>query len=532
MTMQITYGQIREAVLKAKNEKTAIMRDWDFYRNQVGREPYFPRPKDETDKHYQDRLKISVAWCGAMVNRTASYFRKAPIEIKFSVKGNDDDPLAKQAEELWAEIAGYNNYEAFMVDVARDAGVGGNAYTKARTAMFDDESGQPLKTLEYDGRVFIDRLSEVFVFRIDFNGTMLFVEAWEKAGSQAQLLSDQPVDGKYERIEVILPASFDPIEGKKKTEASWVIWEKRSDGEPKLIYGPETIPFALPIQRFANLVSRPKSEDGISDIEWAIPLVSMINHTLSGAARAIQYHGEPKTKFTGVDDVADVKWGTDNALYLPADADADFLTWDQNISGAKTLYGDALDIIASISAIPRHMMKDLGNAGVVPSGAALKIMYEGMNQVCSLKEAGFKEAEEQMIKGALSQLAFYNNKAGLFDNLSVDIKYNPDRTPRDVDAEFLADQKKLLTKYLNLVDIVMKYEPSVKTREDAIAYLKLRAEENKQLQALGVINAPVTNVWGDQTGDQGGAPAPEPGPIRKRQDQTPPNDQMNKGAAS
>ena len=226
--MAATYDDIRKQVLDMKASRDAIMKRWDFYRNDVSREPYFPRLKDETEQHYKDRLKIVVGWCGSMANRVASYFRKGPIKVTFMVEGKEENALAQEASDLWAAVSDTNNYETFMIDVARDAGVGGNAYTKERFVFFDNETGEELKTGDYRGRVLIDRVNETFVYRVRLGDVNAFVEAWLRTPTGTKLLEQQKPDARkqdeFEYIELILPPYYDPLIGSIKTKANWTIW--------------------------------------------------------------------------------------------------------------------------------------------------------------------------------------------------------------------------------------------------------------------------------------------------------------------
>lgn len=500
--IELDYRSIRKAVIDRKATRLPIQRRWDFARNDVARPPYFPYLYKETAEHYRDRLKIPVGWCGSIANKIASYFRKEPIAVHFLVDEKAEGPLVDEASELWSAMAAQNSYLAFMIDVTRDAGVGGNAYTKERFAFYDEETGEELRTGKLRGRIFIDRANEVYVYRMAIGGFPAFVEAWMTLDGVTQLLEEYSGSGdKTEYIELIMPARYDARTGQRIVPSRHMIWR---DG--KTVWGPAEIKHALPIQRFANLVSRPESEDGVSDIESAIPINNMINHIFSGASRAVQYHGEPKLTASGVEDIADIKWGTDNLVGLPAGADGkpatlSFLTWDQNIAGAQALYKDAADIMMAIAGVPKHMMQDLEGAGHVPSGVALRIVYEALNQVCTLKEAGFKGAEQKMIKASLDQLAFYNGQPGKFRGLQVEVFYNPNRTPADAAAEFAADTQKLLQNYLNLVDLVIKYEAGIETREQAMEWLRVRADEKKKLKKLGLIAS--TFHWEDIQSDAG-----------------------------
>lgn len=504
--MERTYEDIRKAIIAMKQTRGPILKRWDFYRGDVDRPPYFPRLKEENDEHYRDRLKIVVGWCGWVANRIAGYFRKEPIKQVFTVDGNEDDPLAQEAADLWAAIADYNGFNTFMIDLSRDAGVGGNGYTKQRFVFFDQETGRELRTGDMKGRVLIDRVNESFIYRVPLGKSMGFVEAWLRRDGAVGLLEEYDSGGmeRFEFISLIAPPWHDPITGKLTEKSTYSIWQDKA-----AIYGPVEIKHALPMQRFANLVSRPESENGISDIEWIIPLNHMINHIFTGAARSVQYHGEPKVTFEGADEDSDIKWGVDQALYLPMNAagqpvKAGFLTWDQNIAGAKAIYTDAGDMISSLAGTPKHMMGDIGAAGAVVSGVALRIMYESLNQVCTLKEAGFKAAEEKLIMACLSQLAYYNGTPGKFDSVQAQVQYNPDRTPRDNDIEFQNDAKKLVTGFWNLVDMVMKYEPDIGTREQAIELLAKKAKEKKLLQEMGLIGSAFQWQDGENPGDEPG----------------------------
>ena len=504
MAQELDYKSIRRSIIDRKATRVPIQKRWDFARNDVMRPPYFPYQFKETPEHYRDRLKIGVPWCGSLAGKIASYFRKEPITTHFLVGGKSEGPLVDEADELWAATAALNTWLPFMTDVARDAGVGGNGYTKERFALYDAETGEQLKTGSLNGRVFIDRVNEVYVYRIPIDGVVSYVVAWMSVNGAIGLLEEYAGEGeKIEHIELIVPARHDEMTGKQLTQARWQIWRNGI-----IVYGPHELPYGLTIQRFANLVSRPESEDGISDIEQAIPLNHMISHVFTGAARAVQYHGEPKTVATGVEDIADVKWSTDNFVLMPIGADGKpstlgFLTWDQNIGAAQSLYKDAADIMMAIAGVPKHMMHDLEGAGQVPSGVALRIVYEALNQLCVLKEAGFKRAEERAIKTSLQQLAYYNNQGARFKDLQVEVLYNPNRTPVDAAAEFQADVQKLMQNYLNLVDLVIKHEAGIDTREQAMEWLRERAVEKKELKAMGLVAN--TFQWSEEGAGDAGA---------------------------
>jgi len=490
-----------------KSSREPIQRRWDYYRNDVAREPYFPHLHKESEKHYKDRLKVAIGWCGSLVDRTAAYFRKGPIRVEFTVDGKPDAELAKEATDTWAEISEYNAWDIFMIDVARDAGVGGNGYVKERVVFFDHETGREFHTGAFRGRVLIDRVAEGFMYRMPFGGVNAFIEAWFTINGQAHFIHEEGFENdesKHEHVELILPSYYNTITGKSEMTSAWSIWDKEHR-----VYGPNEIKHALPIQRYANLVSRPESENGMSDIERLLPITNYINHTITGMVRAIEYHGEPKLTVRGVDEESDIKWGTDNVIYIPGVQTAgggepmmDFLVWNQNIEGSRTVVNDGADMISALSGVPKHMMHDLDGSGKVPSGVALRIIYESLNQLCTLKEAGFEAGEKKTIRACLDQLAFYNNKPGYFDDVTINIKYNPDRTPRDLDAEIMKDFRLKAIGYLNLVDMVLKYERGIETRKQALEFLELKAEEKKQLIEMGLIQAAPTFEWkDDDTGD-------------------------------
>jgi len=512
--MEITREDIIKRAKTMKFTREPIQKRWDYYRNDVAREPYFPQLHKESAEHYKKRLKIAIGWCGSLADRVAAYFRKGPIRAQFMVDGKEDATLAKEAADTWAEIAEYNNWDIFMIDVARDAGVGGNGYTKERVVFYDHETGRDLTTGAFRGRVLIDRVAEGFVYRMPFAGVNAFIEAWFTINGQAHFIHEEGFENdesKREHVELILPSYHNVITGKLEMVSAWSIWDKE-----QRIYGPEEIKHALPIQRYANLVSRPESENGMSDIERLIPIANYINHTVSGMVRAIEYHGEPKVVAQGVEDDSEIKWGTDNLICLPGVTPGGggvpqmkYLVWNQNVEGARAVVNDGASTISALSGVPKHMMHDLDGSGKVPSGVALRIIYESLNQLCTLKEAGFEAGEKKTIKACLDQLAFYNNKPGHFDDVTINIKYNPDRTPRDLDAEIMKDLKLKVIGYLNLIDLVLKYESGIETREQALEFLKQKAEEKKKLQEMGLIQAAPTFDWKDDDSSSSDKKVPE-----------------------
>lgn len=502
--MDLTYKVLEQRVKAMAATRTPICRRWDFYNNDVSREPYFPALTDELPEEYKRRFKIGVGWCGAIANRLASYFRKGPIEIRFDIDGDGNHPLAREASAVWADTAGINGMEAFMVDVARDAGVGSDGYTKERYELYNADTGQILKTrgdkLGWLGQIKIGRVNNSFVYRAWDRLGVTYIEAWVRLPSgEYRLLGDLGVSENsgglpsYEYIEAIRPGAFDILTGKPLVQSGRAIFE---DKVPTYT---QPVPYSRPpLQRFANMVSRPESEDGISDIEWAIPLAHAINHIISGAVRSVHYHGWPQMYASGLADGQNIVRGPESLMILPAQIGSEnpevgVLTWDQNLSGAMELQNTLGDFMSAITGVPKHTLEGLDGAGSVVSGVALRLMYHNMNEACKLKETGFRGAEEEMILTTLQMLAHHNNRPGYFDGLKVSVKYNPDRTPRDRSAELDEDLKLLTMRISSTPELFLKHrgpELGIATYEDALKHYKEVAEWEAKIKAITRAEAP------------------------------------------
>jgi len=466
------------------------MENWDYYRGDLARPPYFPRLRGETDDEYKARIKIVVGWAGTIENRIAAYFRKGPIDYTFRIDGDEKNDRAKEAADLWAETAETNAWDAFMIDIARDAGVGGEAFVKERISFFDPYSGTARKTgsggRTWKGVVELNRVSQVYIYLVPDLYRMNYIEAWRRKDGQFSIITgtNPREEDALEYIELIRPSWFDDISGQWLDRSVRIIWRNED-----AVYGPLEIPYpAIPIHRIANLVSRPESEPGISEVAPLKSLSGAINHILSGMARSVQYHGWPQIVFRNVDQ-GTVQRGPEFSIYLPDTGGAkepavDVLSWDQNLQGAQELHTALADIMASISGVPKSMLHDLDGAGNVASGVALRIMYRNLNDLCSLKEGGFGKAESAIIRNSLDVLAVENGRPGYWEGLEVGVSYCPDRTPRDMDVEFQEDLRKRQERVINLIDLVIKHVSGVETREDAVKYLEDRAKEDKKIQAL------------------------------------------------
>ncbi len=487
--MELSRIAIRDAVRKLSPTRYEIMENWDYYRGDLARPPYFPRLAGEDDAEYKRRIKIVVGWAGAIENRIAAYFRKPPITVGFRIAGEEND-RSKEAADLWAELAEANAWDSFMFDVARDAGVGGEAYTKQRVAFFDPFTGRDLSTgdgsRKWRGTIQINRVNQVYMYLIPDAYRTSYVEAWRRKGTQFDIISgsNPREEDVLEYIEIIRPAWFDDVNGRWIDRSARAIWRNED-----LIYGPAEVryPF-LPIQRIANLVSRPESETGISEVAPLKPLSNAVNHILSGMTRSVQYHGWPQVVFRNVDQ-GTVQRGPEFSIFLPdtggqKEPNVDVLSWDQNLQGAQELHTALADIMAAISGVPKSMLHDLEGAGNVASGIALRIMYKNLNDLCRLKEVGFRKQEERIIRSSLEILAIENGRPGYWDGLEVSVGYNPDRTPRDMDMEFQEDLARKRERIINLVDLVIKHVPEVTMREEAIEYLEKRSDEDKQIRSL------------------------------------------------
>jgi hypothetical protein len=496
--MDLTHKELRKRIALMATTRGPIQKRWDFYNNDVAREPYFPRLTDEMDDEYKRRFKIGVGWPGALANRLATYFRKGPIEVNFDIDGDPTHERAEEAATAWADTAGYNNYESFMVDVARDAGVGCEGFTKQRIRFWDPETKARLQTAgkkkAWEGQARIDRVNNTFVYMIWTIYGPIFVEGWVRTPAGDYVLSGDSTttaeDAEvrdFEDIEAIRPASYNPVTGDLLKASGWAIYENGAEAYNKPVqYG------LAPFQRFANMVSRPENETGISDIDWAIPLAHAVNHIISGAVRSVHYHGWPQMWVSGLSDEQNVQRGPESLMILPETSEGKpakigTLTWDQNLSGAMELQQTLTDFMAAITGVPKHMMADMEGAGKVVSGVALRLMYKNMDEACKLKEAGFRPAEERMIKSCLDILAYHNNKKGYFDQVNVSVKYNPDRTPRDRSAELDEDLKLLSMKVHNLLDMTLKWkgtELGLDTYDDVLKYAEKGAEYEAKLRAV------------------------------------------------
>ena len=93
--------------------------------------------------------------------------------------------------------------------------------------------------------------------------------------------------------------------------------------------------------------------------------------------------------------------------------------------------------------------------------------------------------------------------------MTINIKYNPDRTPRDLEMEILKDLRLKAIGYLNLIDLVLKYESGIETREQAMKFLAQKAEEKKKLQEMGLIQAAPTFDWKDDGSSSSDKKVPE-----------------------
>jgi hypothetical protein len=482
--MELSYEALKKTVQGTGTAKAKIQKLWDFYRNDVARPPYFPYLHEETTAEYQKRTKIAVGWLGSISNRIASYFCKPPITIRFSVDGKDDAAKAKEAAELWERIAKENSYDSFRVDVVRDAGVGGNGYTKERFVAYDHETGEEIRDTSggrtWIGSVKIDRVSEVFVYRARDGDRTIYIEAWLYQDGKYKLLSAgvESKPGDIEYIELIAPSYYNEQSGELEKGSIRRIWKS---GEP-MFDNPIEYTFA-PIQRWANMVSRPEVEDGISDIEWVTPLTDAGNHIISGQVRSIEYHGWPRTVISGVADEGDIINRPEKTSYLPEGATVDTVTWNQDLAGSHSLNDRLVDFMSAITGVPKHMLHDLEGAGQVASGIALRIMYRNLEEACRLKEAGFKSADEAVIRTSLDIISVHNDRKGYFDEVDIQAIYNVDRTPKDQDKDRTEDQKELALGVINVVDYIMKHKP-VGDRKEALNWLFVRAEEKALLRDM------------------------------------------------
>lgn len=467
---------------------------WDYYNNDVMRPPYFPQGEKEDWKRYKKRLKLALGWPAKIVDRVNSYFRKPPIRYIFTEGGKVETENAKLAAEVWDEML-KTEIGKTPHGVCRDGGVSGIGNSKLSIGFFEMETGDPLKTIvgtrEFAGRVTATRVNDSFVYwdRSKKYGNT-YIEAWARRGDVYRHITDISDDEKQDwltYIEVIQPAAYDTRGG--------------DDNKPELlrpsrhliikngdITYDEPVPYKLiPVQRWVNSINKDE-HIGMSDISKAIHIARAINFIVSGSTRSIHYHGWPLMMGLGVESGTEISVNIDGMLTIPPAANGeipkiDLLTWDQNISGALDLIKYLEDAMCSIEDIPRDLLHSLNGVGNVPSGVALRTMYEPLNDRCDDKAIGYGAAEERYVKSCLDILATHNNFSG-FDNVEVQVIYNPDRTPRDLTIELEETERLRAAGAASAVDSYLAAHPETKTRADALKQItETISFEQQQIRA-------------------------------------------------
>lgn len=156
---------------------------------------------------------------------------------------------------------------------------------------------------------------------------------------------------------------------------------------------------------------------GTSYLKGIADLNTELNEIYSGISRILKYHSAPLLVIQGAKK-NNLTVGVDRILYLPENAEVDYLTWDQNIGAYETQKKDIEGLISELSGIPSSILTTDVPSGL--SSLSLKVLYSPVVSMIS-KQKTFWEAQFMNLINFLSILDPLHRKNDVKLELNKDI---------------------------------------------------------------------------------------------------------------
>ena len=128
--------------------------------------------------------------------------------------------------------------------------------------------------------------------------------------------------------------------------------------------------------------------------------------------------------------------------------------------------------ISLLGAVPAEVWDNLGSAGKVESGVALKLTWQPMADAISVMRKTMSMAEQEKMRVTAKMFNTYNEKKIEVKDLRPEITYKQDVIPVDEAVAILNDLALLADGVKSLEDLVIKYNPTIKTKLQAEEFIK------------------------------------------------------------
>ena len=459
----------------------------DYYDNTVADDAnqsiYFPKNAAEEGEEYRDRIKFGTPWVRIFFDKIIYYqfagkttykwdFKNAPEKSADGKIPEDQEQLKNEANQIKDQIFKYNNYENLRNQIFKNMLLYGlslakpvyykyNPNTKKEFMLSEVPSIKgTIKWLEYKPQYFWPLYNKNIPGEITGSWICYDYDNGE------MYIADDKETGRYRYYELITQDVFDPLTGKQDKKGEWQAWE---NGNLMDRSGPNKYGIFFPVIW--------QTIDGESFIKRGEKLLSEYNRVMSSFADVINMNAFAMPIFENADPPEKLIIGPRRALSGKSldpqgkDIRIRFESPQIQVEAFKA-YIDKLERFLSFAfGVPLEVLHGLEEAAA-KSGVQLKMMYGSLIQLREDLQRVVRRYEMEMMYNAMYMLEVENKKIGRYtDVLEPVIEYKESIVPTDEDAELTRDIIKLNKNAITIEDFVLKWNPNIKSPEEAKEYI-------------------------------------------------------------
>jgi hypothetical protein len=498
LTAEITTQLVRDF---AELQSSARAREYQARYNELvgdvlceGRvENYWPILSGEDPEQYKDRRKIWIPWAQLISRRMASVCLSGKVVRKFEPIADANKGEADRANLLIEKMDEECDWDARAHDVYYHALALGEISLWPEFRMYNREDGQAYKVAGGQGFPCWTSWFPWFVEPVvHYEYSSEIIGAIKTYWTDGQMMTPfitkaVGMSGHNKSVvEVWLAPQFNSRDGSAVTSG---YFKKFMD--EKLIFDfdgadkwSESNPYGCcPVVFFRAPDPDESGYRGKSYVDrfWNLALehsrtISTIGHYIDLLPNVWVFGGEKA-------DAEKIKIRPNEVVAVPPAGTFGQAARNMNAVEEWNLAGNLAKFIGLAAQFPVEVLTQLDGAGKVESGVALKILFHPIVEGMQAIRASFGKTERERMRVSVMMFNAENpTKRIKLENIRPEIEYNEDLIPAD-DAQQIINDILLFDKgALSLKNIVMKYNPSITTEEQADTFLTERKREEQRAQ--------------------------------------------------
>ena len=348
-------------------------------------------------------LDFRVNFCEVVVDALVERLRVA------SFNAPESDKFTDWIQEMWAA----NRMDMEQITVHTEAVMKGDGYV---LVDFDADEGRPRFTFQPADTI-VPRYNSM-------REIVLLSKKWEEPDEDGKITTRQNLYYP-ERLEKYILAHNVWQRWQDEGDDAWPLkWEDKAGG-----------PLGVPVIHFRN---RPAANDfGRSELGNVVPVQDILNKTIIDLVMILDTMGFPQRWTIGIDaPQSKMSLAIGSVWVLKSDAPehakvGQFETAE--VKGPLEAIEALIQWISGISRTPQHLFKISGN---FPSGEALKTAEAGLVHKARLRQVGFGNSWENVIKMGARVAAAFGGGDEAFVNMAVETNWADVETRNE--EEFIA----------------------------------------------------------------------------------------------